>query len=562
MTRMSARSAIDGPGELPQAGELLAVEAIDRTGLIVTSEGAFVRIFRVAPPNPLLMSAQERAKTAATLPPADRAAEGGGDVADLRRRAAGEPRRAAGRRAGVRSRPAQGRRRPRNARRATRSRWRSGGCTRRLRSRCACTPTSRPQCSVSAYVVVPFTPRQSGRAGGAGVGAARPDSRWRRSSARCRRTVAPFVSISRTSMRCAPSSRRRGCRPTCLTASASCGCCGRGSTRPRPTIGRPRRRRRSRCSASSTPPANATWPAERRCAARAQIAQSSLDFRRSHDHVAVERDVEQTILVHNTVGRTQMGWLHGAMLTRQPFTLSVYIHALERRRERQKLKMAYRRHVHDQPRRRAARARPRLRPLRPRARVSSSCWARWPAASRPASFASRSTRRCAPAALRPTWRRCPRRSTSAPRRSSRSATARSTAASFASTSCGSAACRSAATCHGTARKYPTANTADMVPLVGTKCGSPTGIPFAFADPGRTVELLNPYDEEHSNHTMVDRRAIGSGQDDDRQRDPLALPRAGGARVRDRPRRPLRDAHPPGRVAPSRSRSAPTTRRTR
>ena len=38
-----------------------------------------------------------------------------------------------------------------------------------------------------------------------------------------------------------------------------------------------------------------------------------------------------------------MGWLHGAMLTRQPFTLCVFVHALERRRERQRLKLAYRR---------------------------------------------------------------------------------------------------------------------------------------------------------------------------------------------------------------------------
>ena len=51
-------------GRLPEAGELLAVEAIDRTGLIVTSEGALVRVFRVTPPNPLLMSASEREKTA------------------------------------------------------------------------------------------------------------------------------------------------------------------------------------------------------------------------------------------------------------------------------------------------------------------------------------------------------------------------------------------------------------------------------------------------------------------------------------------------------------------
>ena len=74
-----------------------------------------------------------------------------------------------------------------------------------------------------------------------------------------------------------------------------------------------------------------------------QIAQSSLDFSASHQHVVVDHDVEQTILVANTAGRTQMGWLHGAMLTRQPFTLSVFVHGLERRRERQRLKLAYRR---------------------------------------------------------------------------------------------------------------------------------------------------------------------------------------------------------------------------
>src|SRR5262245_23234328 len=53
--------------ELREAGELLGVEAVDRTGLVVTSEGAFVRIFRVAPVNPLLMSGEEREKTAGTF---------------------------------------------------------------------------------------------------------------------------------------------------------------------------------------------------------------------------------------------------------------------------------------------------------------------------------------------------------------------------------------------------------------------------------------------------------------------------------------------------------------
>ena len=53
--------------ELREAGELLGVEAIDRTGLVITSEGAFVRIFRVTPVNPLLMSGEEREKAAAAF---------------------------------------------------------------------------------------------------------------------------------------------------------------------------------------------------------------------------------------------------------------------------------------------------------------------------------------------------------------------------------------------------------------------------------------------------------------------------------------------------------------
>ena len=52
------------------------------------------------------------------------------------------------------------------------------------------------------------------------------------------------------------------------------------------------------------------------------------------------------------------------------------------------------------------------------------------------------------------------------------------------------------------RKYATRNVGDTVPLVGTSCGSPTGIPFAFSEPGRTVERLNPYDPEHANHTLL------------------------------------------------------------
>ena len=45
---------------MSEAGELCAVEAIDREGLLVTSEGALVRYLRVTPKNPLVMSDAER----------------------------------------------------------------------------------------------------------------------------------------------------------------------------------------------------------------------------------------------------------------------------------------------------------------------------------------------------------------------------------------------------------------------------------------------------------------------------------------------------------------------
>lgn len=44
----------------------------------------------------------------------------------------------------------------------------------------------------------------------------------------------------------------------------------------------------------------------------------------------------------------------------------------------------------------------------------------------------------------------------------------------------------------------TRNAADSVPFIATACGSASGIAFAFAEPGRTVEFLNPFDRAHDN----------------------------------------------------------------
>ena len=221
------------------------------------------------------------------------------------------------------------------------------------------------------------------------------------------------------------------------------------------------------------------------------IAQSSLDFRASHQHVTIDRDVEQTIVVANTAGRTHMGWLHGAMLTRQPYTLSVYVHALERRRERNKLKLAYRRLFTIN---RGAEQRGRIpdfdRYVQEREyegllnematgdlanlfRVSiyQTIRARGPAPNlttlaEAVDYCAENIESSGDCKVgRGEFRQAELWPTSLP--------------------LGRDVYRRAR------RKYPTANAGDMPPLVGTSCGSPTGIPFAFAEPGRTVENLNP-----------------------------------------------------------------------
>ena len=57
---MGRLSRTPAAGDVPEAGVLCPVEAIDREGLLVTSEGALVRVLRAAAKNPLVMSAVER----------------------------------------------------------------------------------------------------------------------------------------------------------------------------------------------------------------------------------------------------------------------------------------------------------------------------------------------------------------------------------------------------------------------------------------------------------------------------------------------------------------------
>ena len=50
-----------------------------------------------------------------------------------------------------------------------------------------------------------------------------------------------------------------------------------------------------------------------------------------------------------------------------------------------------------------------------------------------------------------------------------------------------------------------------MPLVGTACGPPKGIPFAGAEPTKNLVRLDPYDRTHANQTGVIAGASGAGK---------------------------------------------------
>ena len=501
--------ALMGRGRgLPQAGELLAVEAIDRTGLIVTSEGALVRVFRVTPPNPLLMSAGEREKTAGAF--ARLVSQLGAEetvqiyidarpvnlaelLADCRREvqaSAGPP-------------PGQ---EQTDLDRLGLARWRLySGMEESLRLHA----DAQAAVQVSCYVVVPLVPRQS---------VARAALAW------ARRTRLPSGSLERP-----VSAHRRAVREQLahvdalraeLEAEGMATELLDGEQVARLLWARfnPTRADDARRAATGKVEVLGELDAAgdrdlaRQAAVRRreQIATSSLDFKSSHQHVIVDRDVEQTILIANTAGRTQMGWLHGAMLTRQPFTLSVFVHGLERRRERQRLKLAYRRLFTIN---RGAEQRGRVpdfdryvQEREYRELLGEMATGETSNLFRVSVYQTLRVRGPDPdlAALSEAVDFCTESIESA-------GDCKVSRGEFRQHELWCSSLPLGRDLQRRARKYPTANAGDMLPLIGTRCGSPTGVPFAFADPGRTVELINPYDEEHANHTIVISGRSGSGK---------------------------------------------------
>ena len=495
---------------LREAGELLAVEAIDQTGLIVTSEGALVRILHVIPPNPMILSLDDRQRIAAAyshlvarLRPEQtlqfyveaRPVNLEEILAASRREVAawaGEP-------------PAPGQ--PARDELAL-ARWRlNAAMEQSLRLHA----DHQAAIQFDTYVAVPYVPDQrSARAMMQELKPRRhklPTASLQRELRAHRRALreslaqtdtirAELDSLSLPTRllngeevasllwsRFNPSYADSGRRPPGLDAEVL------------GELDAVREREQARQAALKL---------------RGLIASSSLDFRASRHWVEVDRDIEQTIYAATTADGTSMGWLMGAMMTRQPFTLSVYVHALDRRRERQRLKMSYRR-VFAVNRESEAKGRVPDFDRYAQEHEAERLLAEMAGHERAGVFnvsIYQSLRAGGPtpdhAVLREAVDYCADQIES-------TSDCRVNRGEFQQLELWQSTLPLGRDVARRARRYATRNVGDTVPLVGTSCGSPSGIPFAFADPGRTVELLNPYDRTHSNHTLLVNGRSGSGK---------------------------------------------------
>jgi hypothetical protein len=492
---------------LPETGDLLAVEAIDRSGLVITSEGTFVRILHVTPPNPIILSPEDRLDVAAAycamlsrLRPRQTlqfyVEARPANLTDLLAEAQTEVAAWAG------EAPAPGESFRDGL---ARSRWRLYAA---MEESLRLHADDQAAVQLNAYVVIPTVPS--------------------------RHTARAVLHELRGGKRAAPLERglkahRRAVREN-LAQTDTVRMALEGLSLPTRLLNGEEvaamlwaRFNPTQADAGRRPPAalgevmgdleegrDRTDARNAALRLRELIGASSIDWRASRNHTAVDEDVEQAICVATTADATSMGWLLNTMLTRQPFSLSVHVRALDRRRERQRIKAGYRRLFAVN---RGAEARGRvpdfdryahegevemlLSELAGQDRANlfevsiyQSLRARGPnpdlsALAESVDFCVDQIRATVDCRVqkgeyqqRDLWLSTLPLARDVARR---------------------------------VRKYVTRNAGDMVPLVGVGCGSPTGIPFAFSDPGRTVERLNPYDRTHANHTLLVNGRSGSGK---------------------------------------------------
>jgi hypothetical protein len=503
-------AAADPVEGLADAGELLALEALDQTGLAITSEGAFVRILEVRPPNPLILSDQDciamsrmHAAMLSRLRPQQTVQfyvqARPINLDEVLATSRHEVSHWAG------PAPARGDRLDG----VDLSRWRLFGAMEDSLRRHA---DDQAAMRLTAHVIVPYVPR--GHETQKLLSELRPGRGFKLPTAPMERLLPEHRRAVRESL--AHTEQIRGSLeamgiPTRMINGAEVA--HLIWQRFNPTLADAGRLPSTPLTEVLGELDTVTDLEDAQHAAvrlREALCESHLDFKSSPHYAEIDRDLEQIVYVENTAETTYMGWLYCAMMAREPFALSVYVHGLDRASERGSIKRNYRQTFAIN---RGAEAKGRVPDFDRYAKEDETreLLQEFAGSSRASVYKVSiylSTRSRGPAPDVSALTEAVDHSVNQIRQTADCKVHRGRDMQEVLWQTMIPLGRDVA---ARVRKYATRNIGDMVPLVGAQCGSPSGIPFAFSEPDRTLELLNPYDRAHSNQTLLICGKGGSGK---------------------------------------------------
>jgi hypothetical protein len=490
------------------AGDLCAVEAIDREGLVVTREGALVRFLRAAPKNPLVMSPVEREQVGHAFGQLAGRLQAGQSIQfyvealPIRLEALLE-------------------RSQEEAERTIRALASDGdraGALRRLhaalRESLERHADEQAAVDVAYYVVVPYLPDQSNRLHWRTL---LPGGRRRLGSVPLERSLASHRRVARESLHLTDSIRA-DLEALDLSTHLMSG----------PEVLDLLWRRFNPTTADRTPDrrpgaredrlevvgeldavADARAAAGAAQALRELVAASGIDWP-DQRHLRVDRDLEQALYVATLPDATEFGWLLDAMQVPRPFTLSVHVHALDRLRERSRFKARHRR-LFGVNRGAELRGRTPDYEMLAQEEELAELLRELSGHERAAAFEVAIYQSIRERGPDPDPVQLAEAVEQASREIIAASDARVNLGQLRQLELWQSTLPLGRDVARLTRKYVTRHVGDTVPLVGTACGSPSGIPFAFTDPGREVALINPFDPAHDNGTLLVNARSGGGK---------------------------------------------------
>jgi hypothetical protein len=492
---------------LREAGELCPVEAIDREGLLVTSEGALVRVLRAAPKNPLVMSSVEREQVghalgqlAGRLPAGqslqfyveatpvrldDLLAHSDADAERAIQATAGDDRADALRR-----------------------------LHRAMRESLERHADEQAAVAVAYHVVVPYLPDQSNRLDWRQL---LPGARRRLGTAPLERSLASHRRVARESLQLTDAIRADlealDLSTHLLSGPEVLDLLWRRfnpTSADRTPEGRPGAREdRLELLGELDAIADTRDAAAAAHTLRELVAASGIDWP-DQRHLRVDRDLEQVLYVATLPDATEFGWLLDAMHVQRPFTLSVHVHALDRLRERSRFKARHRR-LFGVNRGAELRGRTPDYEMLAQEEELGELLKELSGHERAAAFEVAIYQSIRERGPDPDPVQLAEAVEQASREIIAASDARVNLGQLRQLELWQSTLPLGRDLARMTRKYVTRHVGDTVPLVGTACGSPTGIPFAFTDPGREVALINPFDPAHDNGTMLVNARSGGGK---------------------------------------------------